>query len=176
MQCYFPFQRIITRMVPENKCQDHCPLQSFQRRNEERRKLCHIICQGLATNCLLTGNNYWLMSLILGQVGFIVGKFSSKFSFCILLKVNELLVPWKLRQRFSIVFPAPWLAEVSKVEWNVVFQTFFAPYLFYRSRNYSHDKLRSKFWREKMFRKPHLKLLRWCSVLGTNKKYFVTEE
>ena len=73
---------------------------------------------------------------------------------------------------FSIVFPAPWLAKswiISKVEWNVVFQTFFAPYLFHRSRNNRRDKLRSKFWRENMFRKPHLKLLRWCSVRGINK-------
>ena len=51
------------------------------------------------------------------------------------------------------------------------FQTFFAPYLFHRSRNYRRDKLRSKFWREKMFRKPHLKLLRWCSVRETNKSH-----
>ena len=50
----------------------------------------------------------------------------------------------------------------------MVFQTFFAPYLFHRSRNNGRDKLRSKFWREKLFRKPHLKLLGWCSVRGTN--------
>ena len=40
------------------------------------------------------------------------------------------------------------------------FRHFFAPYLFHRSRNNRRDKLRSKFWREKMLRKPHLKLLR----------------
>ena len=49
------------------------------------------------------------------------------------------------------------------------FRHFFAPYLFHRSRNNRRDKLRSMFWREKMFRKPHLKLLRWFSVHGTNK-------
>ena len=37
---------------------------------------------------------------------------------------------------------------------------FFAPYLLHNSRNNRRFKLRSKFWREKMFRKPHLKLLR----------------
>ena len=47
-----------------------------------------------------------------------------------------------------------------KSRMDVVFQTFFAPYLFHRSRNNRRDKLHSKFWREKMFRKPHLKLLR----------------
>ena len=41
-----------------------------------------------------------------------------------------------------------------------------------RSRNNRRDKLRSKFWSEKMFRKPHLKLLRWCSVRGTNKTWY----
>ena len=57
------------------------------------------------------------------------------------------------------------------------FRHFFAPYLFHRSRNNRRDKLRSKFWREKMFRKPHLKLLRWFSVYGTNKQgHIVTPE
>ena len=51
----------------------------------------------------------------------------------------------------------------------MAFQTFFAPFLFHRSRNNRRDKLRSKFWHEKVFRKPHLKLLRWCSIFGTNK-------
>ena len=37
---------------------------------------------------------------------------------------------------------------------------FFAPFLFLRSKNNRLDKLHSKFWREEMFRKPHLKLLR----------------
>ena len=41
-------------------------------------------------------------------------------------------------------------------------------YLFNRSRNNWRDKLRSKFWRGKIFRKPHLKLIRWFSVHGTN--------
>ena len=49
------------------------------------------------------------------------------------------------------------------------FQTFFAPFLLHRSRNNRRDKLSSKFWRETMFRKPHLKLMRWCLVSGTNK-------
>ena len=40
------------------------------------------------------------------------------------------------------------------------FRHFFAPYLFERSRNNRRYKQPSKFWREKMFRKPHLKLLR----------------
>ena len=48
---------------------------------------------------------------------------------------------------------------------------FFAPFLFDRSRNNRRDKLRSKFWSEKMFRKLHLKLLRWFSVHGTNKPF-----
>ena len=73
---------------------------------------------------------------------------------------------------FSIVFPAPWLAEVEssqKTNGMWFFKHFFAPYLFHRSRNNRFDKLRSKFWREKMFRKPYSKLLRWFSVDGTNK-------
>ena len=37
--------------------------------------------------------------------------------------------------------------------------------LFHRSRNNRRDKLRSKFWREKMFRKPHLKLLGYIKNL-----------
>ena len=72
---------------------------------------------------------------------------------------------------FSIVFPAPWLAEVEssqKSNGMWFFRHFFAPFLFHRSRNNRLDKLRSKFWREKMFRKPHSKLLRWFSVHGTN--------
>ena len=75
---------------------------------------------------------------------------------------------------FSIVFPAPWLAKVEssqKSNGMWFFRQFFAPYLFDRRRNNSRDKLRSKFWPEKMFRKPHLKLLRRCLVRGTN-KYF----
>ena len=62
----------------------------------------------------------------------------------------------------SIVFPAPWLAKVeSSQKWNGMWfsRHFFAPYLFHRSRNNRRYKLHSKFWREKMFRKPHLKLL-----------------
>ena len=73
---------------------------------------------------------------------------------------------------FSIVFPAPWLAKVEssqKSNGMWFFRHFFAPFLFHRSRNNGLDKLRSKFWREKMFRKPHLKLLRWFSAHGTNK-------
>ena len=72
---------------------------------------------------------------------------------------------------FSIVFPAPWLAKVEssqKSNGMWFFRHFFAPYLFHRSRSNRRDKLRSKVWREKMFGKPHLKLLRWCSVHGTN--------
>ena len=69
---------------------------------------------------------------------------------------------------FLLFFLLPDCWIISKVEWNVVSQTFFAPYLLHRSRNNRRDKLRSKFWREKMFRKPHLKLLRWFSVHGTN--------
>ena len=57
---------------------------------------------------------------------------------------------------------------ISKVEWNVVFQTFFIPYLFDRSRNNRCYKQPSKFWHEEMFRKPHLKLLRWFLVDWTN--------
>ena len=79
---------------------------------------------------------------------------------------------WKLLQRLFYCFPAPWLAKVEspqKSNGMWFFGHFFAPYLFHRSRNNRRDKLRSKFWREKMFRKPHLKLLRWCSVRGTNK-------
>ena len=40
------------------------------------------------------------------------------------------------------------------------FRRFFVSYLFHRSRNNRRDKLRSKFWCEKMFRQPHLKLLK----------------
>ena len=72
---------------------------------------------------------------------------------------------------FSIVFPALWLAKVEssqKSNGMWFFRHSFAPYLFHRSRNNRRDKLRSKFWPEKMFSKPHLKLLRWCSVRGTN--------
>ena len=73
---------------------------------------------------------------------------------------------------FSIVFPAPWLAKVESSQksngmWFL--RHFFAPFLSHRSKNNRLDKLRSTFWREKMFRKPHLKLLRWFSVHGTNK-------
>ena len=80
---------------------------------------------------------------------------------------------------FSIVFPAPWLAEVEsslKSNGMWLFRHFFAPYLFDRSRNNRRDKLRSKFWREKMFGKPHLKLLRWCSVRGINKVYNICND
>ena len=50
------------------------------------------------------------------------------------------------------------------------FRHFFAPYLFDRSRNNRRYKQPSKFWREKMSRKPLLKLLRWFFVHGTNNK------
>ena len=59
---------------------------------------------------------------------------------------------------YSIVFPAPWLAKVElsqKSNGMWFLRHFFAPYLFHRSENNRRDKLRSKFWREKMFRKPH---------------------
>ena len=85
---------------------------------------------------------------------------------------NMLTVPWKLLQRLFYCFPAPWLAKVElsqKSNGMWFFSHFFAPCVFHCSRNYRRDKLRSKFWREKMFRKPHLKLLRWFSVHGTNK-------
>ena len=67
---------------------------------------------------------------------------------------------------FSIVFPALWLVKVESSQksngmWS--FRHFFAPYWFHHSRNNGRDKLRTKFCREKMFTKPHLKLLRWCS-------------
>ena len=74
---------------------------------------------------------------------------------------------------FSIVFPAPWLAKVEssqKSNGMWFFRHFFAPHMFHCNRNNRRDKPRSKFWLEKMFRKPHLKPLRWCSVRGTNKK------
>ena len=76
---------------------------------------------------------------------------------------------------FSVVFLAPWLAKVESSQksngvWFI--RHFFAPYLFHRSRNNRPDKLRSKFWREKISRKPHFKLLRWRSVRGTNKGLF----
>ena len=89
-----------------------------------------------------------------------------------LQQICKLLVPWKLLKGFSIVFPAPWLAEVESSQKSNRMRFckhLFAPYLFHRSRNNRRAKLRSKFWREKMFRKSHLKLLRRCSVRGTNK-------
>ena len=73
---------------------------------------------------------------------------------------------------FSIVCPAPWLANVEssqKLNGMWFFIHFFASYLFHRSRNNRRDKQRSKFWRKNMFRKSHLTLLRWFSVHGTNK-------
>ena len=72
---------------------------------------------------------------------------------------------------FSIVFPAPWLAKVEssqKSNGMWFFRHIFAPFLFHRSKSNRLDKLQSKFWREKMFRKPHLKPLRWFSVHRTN--------
>ena len=84
---------------------------------------------------------------------------------------TRLLVLWKLLQRLFYCFPVPWLAQVeSSQKSNGMWfsRHFFAPYLFHRSRNNRRDKLRSKFWREKMFRKPHLKLLRWFSVHRIN--------
>ena len=72
---------------------------------------------------------------------------------------------------FSIVFPAPLLAKVEssqKSNGMWFFRHFFAPFLFHRSRNNRRYNQPSKFWREKMSRKPHLKLLRWFLVDGTN--------
>ena len=83
-----------------------------------------------------------------------------------------LLVHGSFFKTFSIVLPAPWLAKVeSSQKSNGIwfFRHFFAPYLFHSSRNNRHDKLHSKFWREKIFRKPHLKLLRWFSVQQSNR-------
>ena len=79
---------------------------------------------------------------------------------------HQRLICWFLGSSFkgfSMFFPAPSLAKVeSSQKSNEMwfFRHFFAPYLFDRSRNNRRDKLRSKFWGEKMFRKPHLKLLR----------------
>ena len=72
----------------------------------------------------------------------------------------------------SVRFPVFWLAKVEiipKVKSNMVFGHFFAPYLQRCNRNNTNEKQRNKFWREKMFRKPCLKLLRWFLILGTNK-------
>ena len=89
------------------------------------------------------------------------------------LSVN-LLVPWKLLQRLFYCFSCSligwsWIISNSNGMW--FFRHFFTPYLFHRSRNNRRDKLRSKCWREKMFRKPHLKLLRWFSVHEANNNY-----
>ena len=76
---------------------------------------------------------------------------------------------------FPIVFPVPWLAKVEssqKSNGMWFFRHCFAQYLFHPSRNNRCHKQRSKFWREKMFRKPHLKLLRWCLVRDTNQYDF----
>ena len=51
----------------------------------------------------------------------------------------------------------------------MVFQTFFRAILFHRSRNNRRDKLRSKFWREKMFRKPEFETAEMMLGRGTNK-------
>ena len=74
------------------------------------------------------------------------------------------LVPRKLLQRFFLLFflLPDWLKLnhlKSRMEGGFS-DIFFTPYLFHRSRNNRRDKLRSMFWLEKMFRKPHLKLLR----------------
>ena len=76
---------------------------------------------------------------------------------------------------YSIVVPVPWLAKVEssqKSNGMWFFRHFFVPDLFHCSRINRRNKLRSKFWREKMFRKPDLKPLRWCSVRGTNNLQF----
>ena len=82
--------------------------------------------------------------------------------------VSSMEAPSKV---FLLFFLLPdWLKlNHLEVEWNVVFRPFFEPYLFDRSRNNRRYKQPSKFWREKIFRKPHFKLLRWFLVHGTNK-------
>ena len=79
-----------------------------------------------------------------------------------------LLVPRKLLQRFFYFFSCfliGYTRIISKVESNMVFWTFFRAihvfvYLQRCNRNNTRDKQRNKFWREKMLRKPNLKLLR----------------
>ena len=105
----------------------------------------------LKTRCLEVLNNHWKVK-----------------------KVWLRYLCWKLFQRLFYCFPASWLAKVEssqKSNGMWFFRHFFAPYLFNRSRNNRRGKLHSKSWRKKMFRKPHLKLLRWCSVRGTNKSF-----
>ena len=68
----------------------------------------------------------------------------------------NLLVPWKLLQRLFYCFSCSligWSWIISKVQWNLCFQTFFAPYLFHHSKSNRRDKLRSKFWRQKNVQK-----------------------
>ena len=90
-----------------------------------------------------------------------------------------LLVPWKPFQRLFYCFPAPRLAKLNHLKsvfgmWFL--RHFFTPYLFHRSRKNRRDKLRGKFRSEKMFRKPHLKLLRWFSVHEINNiSHFLNE-
>ena len=93
------------------------------------------------------------------------------------MRTNCLLVYGSSFKGFSIVFPAPWLGKVEssqKSNGMWFFRHFLAPNFFHCNRNNRRDKLRSKFWREKMFRKPHLKLLRWFSVHGTNDVWNLT--